>query len=463
MSAPPPGPPGTTPNGTAPARRRAKPNPRAALVQRKKPARKTDASSAQPVGTPGSQTGPRSTATNVHATVSRPTAGPASFAERPRSPSPSVEPRIFPIFTTKRALLEGLRFHVARLQSKDTVDVTNESQFTRPIRLHRRDPRIQPGGGDGMDMDSKDDLLDEKERERAEAAKLERQRVREENAKLIAPAAPSKKKPQAFKKKVEQVYRTDDNPEDRKRSQLRYEEALPWHLEDFDNKNIWQGSYEAALSECHVMLMHHPAEQGGRDNHLKLVPMEKWYRFREKNKVKYKAPEDVETLMNKKVKEPAFLIKHEQQEKIKKLHALDANKTRGLFQRAGGREEAEAKQAGDVFGAGLDTPADADDIDFNLDEEFADDEENPIFEGDDDTQKQAEERIKRDQLGANVFGMTDEQEVDEEAEREKKLAEMRKQLEKGTRKTLVKREKAYDYASDSDVNPYSTEVRQTNL
>jgi transcription initiation factor TFIIF subunit alpha len=442
MSAPPPGPPGTTPNGTAPRPRR-KPKDTAALVQRRPAARK-QASLAQRPGPAGLQAPPRPTATNGPAPISRPTAGPATFAERPRSPSPSMEPTILAVFATKRALLEGLRFHVARLQSKESVDVTNESQFTRPIRLHRRDPRIQPGGGDGMDLDSKDDLLDEKERERVEAAKLERQRIREENAKLIAPAAPSKKKPQAFKKKVEQVYRTDDNPEDRKRSQLRYEEALPWHLEDFDNKHIWQGSYEAALSECHVMLMHNPAQDGTRDAHLRLVPMEKWYRFREKNKVKYKAPEDVETLMNKKVKEPAFLIKHEQQEKIKKMYALDANKTRGLFQRAGGREEAEAKEAGDVFGAGLDTPADADDIDFNLDEEFADDEENPIFEGDDDTQKQAEERIKRDQLGANVFGMTDEQEVDEEAEREKKLAEMRKQLEKGTRKALLKREKNYD-------------------
>lgn len=309
-----------------------------------------------------------------------------------------------------------------------------------------------------MDIDSKEDLLDEKERDRVEAAKLERQRIREENAKFIAPTAPSKKKPQAFKKKVEQVYRTNDNPEDRKKSQLRYEEALPWHLEDFDDKHIWQGSYEAALSECHVALMQYPQSDGYRDAHLKLVPMEKWYRFREKSKVKHKAPEDVDTLMNKKVKEPAFLVKHEQQERAKKMYALDANKSRGLFQRAGGREEAEAKQAGDLFGAGLDTPADADDIDFDLNEEFADDDENPIFEGDDDTQKQAEERVKRDQLAANVFGMTDEKKVDEEAEKEKQVAELRKKLEKGTRKRLIKRERKYDYESDSDGNPYTSSV-----
>jgi len=307
-----------------------------------------------------------------------------------------------------------------------------------------------------MDIDSKEDLLDEKERERVEAAKLERQRIREENAKLIAPAAPSKKKPQAFKKKVEQVYRTDDNPEDRKRSQLRYEEALPWHIEDFDNKHIWQGSYEAALSECHVMLMESESDPA-QDAHFRLVPVEKWYKFREKNKIKHRTPEEVEAAMSKKFKEPKFLMKHEEENIKKKRINMDRERTRGLFQRSGGRDEIEDKAEG-ALSAVKDTPADADDIDFNIEEEFADDEENPIFEGDDDTQKQAEERIKRDQLGANVFGMTDEQEVDEEAEREKKLAELTKQLEKGTRKALLKREKNFDYETDSDGNPYSSEV-----
>lgn len=386
-------------------------------------------------------------------------AGPAAFAERPQSPTPTVEPRVFPIFTTKRALLEGLRFHVARLNSKDLVDVTDESTFTRPIRLHRRDPRITIGG-DGMDLDSKDDLLNEQEREKLEIAKAARQAQREENAKLMAPTAPSKKKPQAFKKKVEQVYRTEDNADDRKRSQLRYEEALPWHLEDFDNKHTWQGFYEAALSGCHVALTQFPAIHDAqnnvvRDSHLKLVPLEKWYRFREKSKAKIKFTGDIDTLMNKKFKEPSIVLKHENEERKRRMWEADANKTRGLFQRNGGREEKEIKED-ELFGG--DRADGADDIDFDLNEEFADDDENPIFEGDDDTQKQAEERVKRDQLAANVFGMTDEQQVDAEAEKEKKAAELAKLGVKGTAKILVKRERNYDYEDDSDGNPYETSV-----
>ena len=72
----------------------------------------------------------------------------------------------------------------------------------------------------------------------------------------------------AFKKKTEQVYRTDDTPEERKRNLLRYEETLPWHLEDDDNKNVWVGTYEEALSEKYILLL--PEE--GR---FRMVPVEK--------------------------------------------------------------------------------------------------------------------------------------------------------------------------------------------
>lgn len=310
-----------------------------------------------------------------------------------------------------------------------------------------------------MELDNKDDLLNEQEREKLEIAKAVRQAQREENAKLMAPTASSKKKPQAFKKKVEQVYRTEDNPDDRKRSQLRYEEALPWHLEDFDNKHTWQGFYEAALSGCHVALLQSTADHGGPNGEiqprLRLVPMEKWYRFREKSKAKIKFTGDIDTLMNKKIKEPAIILKHESDERKRRMWEADANKTRGLFQRNGGREEKEIKED-ELFGG--DRADGADDIDFDLNEEFADDDENPIFEGDDDTQKQAEERVKRDQLAANIFGMTDEKQVDAEAEKEKRAAEAAKLSEKGTRKKLVKRERNYDYEDNSDGNPYTSSV-----
>ncbi|KIW08330.1 uncharacterized protein PV09_01247 [Verruconis gallopava] len=374
---------------------------------------------------------------------------PKTFAAAPPSPTESRPPTyVIPIKSTKRELLQGLRYHVARLITKENIDIADEKQFDRPVRLHRKDPRFHPSSNT-MEVDSKEELIDEKQREQLEAAKLEKQRIREEQAKQMAPAASQKRKPQAFKKKVEQVYRADDTPEERKRQQLRYEEALPWHIEDFEEKKVWQGSYEAALSECHVMLMQQP------DNSFRLVPLEKWYRFREKATQKQRLdPEQAEQQMTKGQRAPRWLLKNEAQERRIKAEEAAYQKA-SLFTRSG---EKEPKRTAN--GMDLDQPEvdpDANDIDYNVEEDFADDEENDLFEGDDDTKKMAEEKLKRDQLNANVFDMKNEKEVDAEEEQEKLLAEVAKRLEKGTRKALLRREKNLDYASDSEENPYSSE------
>jgi transcription initiation factor TFIIF subunit alpha len=455
MSASPSAPPGTTPNGTAAlVRRRPKANP---LVANQRGPRKP-----QPVQRPrpplhagphttGAAGPPRSTPTAQPDRISRPN-GAAPFVERPRSPSPEGQLTVYPIFASRKDTLKDQRHHVARFASKDPLDITNQEQFKRPIYLHRRDPRANMDVN-GMDVDSKEDLEAEQERLRIEEQKEKRAMQREENAKLIAPGIATKKKPQAFKKKVEQVYRTDETPEDRKRNQLRYEEALPWFLEEMDNKNVWTGNYESALSETHVLLMDRDDGPGYR-----LVPLEKWYRFRERNKFKHLDIEEAEKRMDGKTVVPRWFqnkVKKQQEEQIKQEAAL---KPRGLFTRGGGREEKEVKIEGEEYADRPEIAVDADDIDFNVDEQFDDDDENALFEGDDETQKLAEERIKRDQLNANIFGLTDEQVVDEEAEREKKLKLLQKQLEKGTRKALVKREKNFDFLSDSASNPYTEEV-----
>lgn len=354
-----------------------------------------------------------------------------------------------------------MRFHVARMISREVVDVTDEKAFERPLKLHRKDPRFQAqganGSGNGMDIDSKDELLvDEKQREALEAAKMERQRIREEQAKQMAPGAgtaSAKRKPQAFKKKVEQVYRADDTPEERKRQQLRYEEALPWHIEDFEEKKIWQGAYEAALSECHVMLV---AAEDGKG--FRLVPLEKWYRFREKatQKKERMDPEQAERAVQKGLKVPRWLTKNE--DMARQLKKEQDNYQKAMLYTRSGEKEATGTNGMDL-GDQPEVAEDANEIDFNVDEEFADDEENELFEGDDETKKLAEEKLKKDALNANVFDMKDEKEVDKEEEQQKLLAEVAKRLEKGTRKALLKREKNYDYASDSEEeNPYSSSV-----
>jgi transcription initiation factor TFIIF subunit alpha len=101
---------------------------------------------------------------------------------------------------------------------------------------------------------------------------------------------------------------------------------------------------------------------------------------------------------------------------------------------------------------------DADDLDFDGDDLFQDDDEMPTVEPDKDEEaKESKEKIKREQLGANIFDNNDEADVDEELEEEKREAELRKKLGKGVKKALTKREKMMVYESDSS-NPYASSV-----
>ena len=111
----------------------------------------------------------------------------------------------FPLFTTKRALREGLRYHIARFSSKKDIDPMNQDEFTRPISLHRRDPR-QPVSGKGVKEDEvmADEPIDSKEKEKQEILKAEREARRAADLAQIAPtgnnaSAMAAKKSQAFR------------------------------------------------------------------------------------------------------------------------------------------------------------------------------------------------------------------------------------------------------------------------
>lgn len=358
-----------------------------------------------------------------------------------------------------RGMLKDFRHHVMRLNSRTAVDIQDESQFTPPIRLHRRDPRAPPSGAGSHfeEEDTKEDLEEIKERERLDIAKEERRKVREANQAKIAPTGV--KKPPAFQKKTEQKYRPDDTLEAEKRRLLRYEETLPWHLEDFDNKQTWVGVYESELSESHVMLT--TAFQNGQDV-IQMVPLERWYKFGIKSKVKQASLKEGEDVVKAERKLPDFLakieennIKREQEDAILERHRPRA--------RIGDKEEEAARRRA----LGLDDAtfvkqeADADDIDYNVEDDFADDEEgvNGLFEGEEAEIKEAEERLKRDRLGAAAFDLDREdvlaQELREQLEKEQSRA-----VEKKLKKSLAKREKNADYWSSDDDNPYGSESEE---
>ncbi|GAB1212029.1 hypothetical protein ATERTT37_001156 [Aspergillus terreus] len=433
----------TAPNGAPPMRIR---RPRAAdpLVRPKR----------KPVARPPGSTAP-GTASVAKPAPSRPVAPPTSRPERGILPpsenkfgangfsGPLLSETYvdYPLVTTKRALREGLKHHIARFASKKNVDPRDESQFTRPVRLQRRDPRARPHEmnaerGQGKSSFESNHQLDEAEREELEARKAAREKEREENLAQIAPAmGQTQKRSNAPKQKTQQVSKTEMTPEEIARTRIKYEEALPWHLEDFDNKNIWVGNYEAALSETHAVFV---LENTGK---MRMIPVEKWYRFNAKNQFKALTIEEAEKFMAKRVKDPRWFME-KQQEMAQRKELEQFAKQRKVY----------AGKQGTPAADGLE----ADEMDFEEDR-FADDEEHDDLFNDDEETKAAEKRIKQDQLKANVFDLKDEKEYEEEELREKKEKEARRVLGKSVRKALKRREKNYDYSSGSDANPYTDE------
>lgn len=368
--------------------------------------------------------------------------------------SPAIAPYIdYPLVMTKKSIMEGLRYHVARFASKKTVDPTNQDQFLRPVRLQRRDPRapaFSSKGKEDEDLEIGDSNIDAKEIEKQEMLKAERDALREAEMAQVAPSANTggQKKVNAFKKKTQQIFRNDKTEEQKAESKLRYEESIPWHLEDFDGKQVWVGSYEAALSETYAMLAQ------GQDGTFRMMPLEKWYKFTPKNHFKTLTIEEAELRMGKKVKDPRWFMDSQQASKEKQTEQENKKATRGLFL---GKWEKGAGGGGSAAPKTKQEQADADDLDFEEDR-FADDEENILFEGEDEETKQAEARIKRDQLQANVFDLKEEKEYDKAEQEEKKERDAEKKLGKGVKKALMKREKNYIYDSDSADNPYSEQV-----
>jgi transcription initiation factor TFIIF subunit alpha len=396
---------------------------------------------------PVSSNGVNTASSSSKALTARPTPARADFTQRPRSPTPEGELKIYPIYASGKTALPAIRVHIARMQSKKDVDIRDTAVFTRPVKLYRRDPTANPD--DPASEEDVEMLTPEaaQQKQQIDAIKAERDLRREETKKQIAPTA-AKKKKDPNKRRME-VARGPETAEEEKRRTLRYEEALPWHLEDFDNKHIWVGAYEASLSDAHVILT--------MDNQcFNMVPVEKFYRFKEKANIERLSSDAIEASLKKRVKEPRWFMAA-QQKQVQTKYVKEAATT-SLYKRsgekAGGKDEPWENEG---MGGG-----DGEEIDFDAADLFDDDEENELFEGDQHEQEEAKKKIQKEQLKANFFDINDANEVDEEEERGQKLAELQRQLEKGTKKVLVKRDENALYEDSDEENPY-TEVCHANL
>lgn len=354
----------------------------------------------------------------------------------------------FQIRTTKREIREGLRYHIAKFNSKKEIDPRDQNSFIRPVSLHRRDPRQPPAGKAGKEEDvlMGDEEMDNKEREKQEIARAAKEAQRAANMAQIAPTAnaiPAAKKIHSFRnEKTTQIHRTAQTAEEMKESDLRYEEALPWHMEDAENKQTWVGTYEAALSNANIVLYIDK-------DCFRMVPIEKWYKFTPKNQFKTMGLEEAEAAMSKKSRGSRWALREDQTKK-EQMEMEEGRRAMGgrLFAVKGERvmPKSEAR--------------DHDDLDMNENDLFQDDDEMPTMEAaNDEETKFTEEKIKREQLGANLFGEADENEVDAEFAQERMEKERERKLKKKLEKTLKRREKNYSFASDSDEDPYAAEVR----
>lgn len=368
------------------------------------------------------------------------------------SETPSSQYKDYPLFTTKRELKEGIRYHVMRFnrsKSEDPVDPTDQEQFPRPVSLHRRDARaLQFGRSVVKEEDDKaENAIDEAEAERQRLWKEQQEAQRAANQAQIAPVLkkdePTKPTKLDKKGKALSTYYPKNTDEAKKASGLRYEETLPWHLEDVDGKNVWVGSYVAALSEVNVALV---ISGGG----FRMIPLERYYRFNHKRPQNIKSLEEAEKEIAKRETGADRWALQDQKRLEEKQQMAETRKFLG-----GG---AKVKTESDTSRA-LPKAERRDDNDIDLSgDEFQDDDENVGFDADDEDTKDTKERLRRDHLKASIFDEVKEEEVEKE-EKEEKREKLRDKVQgKKLRRNLIKLEQDYNYASsDSDPdNPFQS-------
>ncbi|ODA78123.1 hypothetical protein RJ55_06726 [Drechmeria coniospora] len=338
-----------------------------------------------------------------------------------------------------------MKFAHSKVDEVKPVDPTDQDTFTRPVTLHRRDARQPPPGRATKDEVSDPSVVDEKEQERLAQIKAEREAQRAIDQAKIAPVAKDNnpKRPKKQKDEKTMFNRAPKSSAAKKEADLRYEEALPWHLEDADGKNIWVGSYVAALSEANVAFMIDKSV-------FRMVPLEKWYKFTSKPPFRALTIDQAEAYMNRKVDVGRWVMKDEE----RKAGQSDMEATRQLFYGRGQMIKTES----DTFRAASRLEKiDHDELDVSGDE-FQDDDEAPYVDrNDDEDVKESKERIRREQLGANLFGDGDEQEVDKELQEQLREVLERQKYGKSTKKALIKRDREDIYESDdSEENPWSS-------
>jgi transcription initiation factor TFIIF subunit alpha len=462
MSTQAPGPPnGQRPSSKGPPPPRRRPAKVDPLVARKKPKPKSGAVAV--FNKEGLTTQPSPAEINPHIAKNAQTKLAEFDAQRRKnggwtdpSPGPQKGVREFPLIMSKKALIDGKRFHVMRLQratkargAAADIDPSNQEDFTRPVSLHRRDPRQPPPGRVVKEDAPTPQPVDEKEAELLAQQKAEREAQRAADQAQIAPTVKNAAPKKTQKKEAIKMWNPRKGADEQSKAEqsVHYEEALPWHLEDADGKNVWVGSYIASLSKANVAFVIDGSS-------FRMVPLEKYYRFTPKPTFQPYTVEEAENMMSKR-EMPSRWAKLDAAKKLA-AHELQASRN------ALGWRPTVKQESATYRSSARSEKMDMEDIDMEGDE-FQDDDENVGLEVDNDEDaKDVRDRVRREQLGANLFGDANEQEVEKEIAGLLRDEEQRKAEDVKLRKAMIQREGAefdrYGFASDED-NDFVSSVR----
>ncbi|PSK38755.1 hypothetical protein C7M61_002694 [Candidozyma pseudohaemuli] len=356
--------------------------------------------------------------------------------------------------------LQDTRNHIMKFQTKQDVDIMKN--FTKPVRLHRKDPRnIQfqltreeidrrkkEGKERGVDLlqDPEEIVLDENGE--PTATKMDMSQV--------APDGGARKhRRNMFKRKTKQVHMMDEQ-----KRKLRYEEYYPWVIEDYDGKNVFVGNYEGGLTDStHVLFVF---DKDG----FKMVPAEKVYRFTPRNKYATLTLEEAEAKMEKNQSAPRWLMKHmdEGESSDRRFKRNGASNQFGSPVNPSARSASANSRMRTVQGGSSLNDRDSDHDELDFDEEFADDEEAPIMDGAEEDNKLSEKKMKKEMLkAAHLGGQLDVEDSDDEindlfeVEKSRKVDKEGKKLKKVLHKTEGG---VYDSDDNEIQNPY---VSQSDL
>lgn len=387
--------------------------------------------------------------------------------------------------------IKDKRYHIARFNSKQNIDILKD--FNKPVRLHRKDPRNLQFHLSRKEMDirkreqqARKAAQEEKRRQRAAGIKVDADEDEDEdmegdgdnkdnigsedtdgNGKInnnemdlsqVAPEGGARKlKKHLFRRKTRQINVMNDE-----KKKLRYEEYYPWVMEDYDGKNVFVGNYEAGASESTNVLF--VFDKDG----FKMIPAEKVYKFNPRNKYATLTLEEAEAKMEKKSSVPRWLMRHMEDQSVqggndkdyrfRNITGNSDDNRRVMIPNNNNRSNNQNRRMRTVTGeTQLEEGGDSDQDDLDFDEEFDDDEEAPIMDGDEEENKLSEQKIKKEMLKAAHFdGQSDAESDDDlddlfETEKSRKIDKEGKKL----RKVLNKNEGGvYDSEDDDQDNPY---------